>query len=175
MSLRFKTLKLPFRPLRPEETSSEAIERVHKKLQARFARCGNMPMALRDCCLPQLAVFQCVQRYQDIYAISGQWNWNDGNGSLILYLKDRSHKEQIEQLQALKTEQPHKTHLRLQELFRHNLNEPIRLRELNRVHKLDRGKVEDCVHEFPETYGLVTKPSKRGLPSTLVFLQKYPY
>lgn len=88
--------------------------------------------------------------------------------------KDRPHKEQLKQLQALQAEQACKTHLRLQELFLHNSNEPIRLRELSRSYKLDRRTIEDCVHKFPEIYGLATRLSKRGSCSTLVFLQNTP-
>ena len=83
-------------------------------------------------------------------------------------------KEQLKVLGALRSEQLHKSHLRLQELFLRNDNEPMRLRDLDKTHGLDRGEVEDCVRAYSKIYGLAQVKPPRGKPSTLVFLQAFP-
>ncbi len=83
-------------------------------------------------------------------------------------------KEQLKVLGALQSEQLRKTHLRLQELFLDNSNEPMRLRNLERTHGLDQGEVKDCVRAYSKIYGLVRVKPPRGSRSTLVFLQAFP-
>ncbi len=49
-------------------------------------------------------------------------------------------KEQLKVLGALRSDRLHKTNLRLAELFLRNANEPMRLRDLEKIHGLDRGR-----------------------------------
>jgi Protein of unknown function (DUF3987) len=79
---------------------------------------------------------------------------------------------QLEVLQAMRIDIVEKTHAKLQELFIRNENQPIRMRDLEKRHGLNRNLVLSCAKTYPKIYGTNTVKSTRGgQPSMIIFLR----
>jgi hypothetical protein len=81
---------------------------------------------------------------------------------------------QLEVLKMLRIDAVEKTYDRLRELFERHENAPMRLRELERRHGLEKDLALSCVKTYPDTYGIeVVKSTRGGSPSMFIFLRKH--
>jgi hypothetical protein len=81
---------------------------------------------------------------------------------------------QLEVLKTLRIDAVEKTHTRLRELFGRHENAPIRIRDLEKRHGLQKDLILECARDYPKIYGVETvKPAHGGSDSMFIFLRKF--
>jgi hypothetical protein len=80
---------------------------------------------------------------------------------------------QLEVLKIMRIDAVEKTHTKLQELFERHYSAPIKMRALQKRHRLQKQLVIECVKTYPHIYGIkVVKPAHGGSDSMIIFLRR---